>query len=156
MIITYKLVGVIEDYSDVLVHRLLRKAQTSGRTKSCKQVPVQDLKHRIFGTDPYLTEWLLHKNKANDERYSGNASRRVRRGSPLGELIWATLLMNNKPGELLPDEAYSDGPLELQGQLEQLSMLGQSFDCAIRSAAVGCAGATYAGSQGTKGSLMKG
>lgn len=138
MMLTYRLVRLIETHSDALASSLLHKVQRSQRTEGYHNVPPDELKRRVHEIYLHLGEWLLDKSEADIERrYSEIGARRLRQGVPLSQLIWAILLTKDTLWDFILDESVPDRPVEIFGKQELLQLLDHFFDRAIHAAAVG-------------------
>jgi hypothetical protein len=138
MILTYRLVRLIETHSDALAASLLQKVQKSDQTDAYCKVPLEELKERVRDIYLHLGEWLLGKSDADIERrYTLIGVRRAQQGVPLCQLIWAIVLTKNNLWEFILDESAPDRPVEIFGKQELLQLLNHFFDCAIHAAAIG-------------------
>jgi hypothetical protein len=147
MMLTYRLVRLIETHSDVLASGLLHKVQHSQRTQAYGRVPPEELKQRVYEVYRHLGEWLLDKSEAEvEQRYTQIGTRRAQQGVPLSQLIWAIILTKDNLWEFILDESFPDRPVEIFGRQELLQLLDQFFDRAIHAAALGyerAAGASF-------------
>jgi hypothetical protein len=138
MILTHRLVRLIETHSDKLAEALLCKVRQSSALPSYHHVPSGELEERVREIYRHLGEWLLGKGKAEIERrYVEIGVRRHSQGVPLSELIWAIVLTK----ENLWDFLNRESPLGFDGEVfaedEILRMLDYFFDRAIYYAAKG-------------------
>ncbi len=138
MMLTYRLVRLIETHSEALAGSLLYKVQHSPYTTSYANVPPEELKERVFGIYEHLGDWLLGKKEADIERrYRAIGARRFQQQVPLNELVWAIVLTRENLWEFLTWESGMDRPVEVFAELELLHLVGQFFDRAIFYAAAG-------------------
>lgn len=138
MMITFRLVRLIESHSEALASSLLYKVQNSPFTKAYKNVPADELKERVHGVYLHLGDWLLGKKDVDIERrYRAIGSRRYHQRVPLNELVWAIVLTRENLWEFLTWESGLDRPIEVFAELELLHLVGQFFDRAIFYAAAG-------------------
>lgn len=138
MMLTYRLVNLIESHSAGLANSLLRKVQDCPSTRSFSKVPAHELERRVSEIYQHLGEWLLGKTEAElSQRYQQIGARRCQQGVPLSELIWAIVLTKENLWDFLKRESAPDRPVEVFAELEILELLDQFFDGAIHYAAMG-------------------
>jgi len=138
MMLTYRLVRLIETHSDALAANLLHRVERSQRTEAYGNVPADELKRRVQEIYLHLGEWLLDKSETDIERrYAEIGARRMRQGVPLNQLIWAILLTKDTLWDFILDESAPDRPVEIFSKQELLQLLDHFFDRAIHAAAVG-------------------
>jgi hypothetical protein len=138
MLLAYRLVRMIEMHSDALAQSLLAKVQTSHKTSAFSQVPVVELRQRVYEMYRHLGDWLLGKTEIDIEaRYKEIGGRRAAQGVPFSQVVEAIVLTKDNLWEFLMKEAAVDRPVEVFGELEMLQLLDQFFDRAIFYAAVG-------------------
>jgi hypothetical protein len=146
MMLTYRLVNLIETHSEELASSLLRKVQDSHSTRSYSEVPAHELERRVSEIYQHLGDWLLGKTELElSQRYQQIGARRCRQGVRLSELIWAIVLTKENLWDFLKREAAPDRPVEVFAELEILELLDQFFDRAIHYAAMGYEQASRAG-----------
>jgi len=145
MMLTYRLVRLIETNSDSLASGLLEKVQNSELTRSYRNVPPEELKQRAYEIYRHLGEWLLGKSVFDiEQRYEEIGTKRAHQGVPISELIWTILLTKENLWDFLKRESVIERPTEAFGELEMLQLLEQFFDRAIYYAAIGHERALYA------------
>ncbi|HTR64801.1 MAG TPA: protoglobin domain-containing protein [Terriglobales bacterium] len=139
MMLTYRLVHLIETHSDALAHGLLSKVQESPHTRDyCRNVPSDELKQRVYEIYRHLGEWLVGSSAGDvAERYMQIGARRARQEVPLSQLIWAIILTKENLWEYILNESSPDRVVEIFGKQELLQLLDKFFDQAIYFAAVG-------------------
>jgi hypothetical protein len=138
MILTYRLVHLVETHSDPLASRLLEKTRNSPFLPGYRDVPPDELRQRVYEIYRHLGDWLLGKNEADIEnRYAEIGERRARQHVPLSQLIWAIMLTKDNLWEFVQQEAVLDRPVEVFSEFELLQLTNQFFDRAIYYAAVG-------------------
>jgi hypothetical protein len=138
MMLSHRLVHLIEEHSDALASGLLRKVQRSARTEAFRNVPHEEITQRTYEVYRHLGEWLLDKSETDIEQlYTQTGIRRAGQGVPLSQLIWAIILTKDNLWEFVLDESYPDRPVEIFGKQELLQLLDQFFDRALYGAAVG-------------------
>ena len=138
MMLTYKLVRLIETHSDTLAAGLLAKVRNSRRLGEYDKVPPEDLQQRVYEIYRHLGEWLLSNREIDlERRYVEIGARRAAQGVPLSQLTWAIILTKENLWDFLKGESAMERPAEVFGRLELLELLEQFFDHAIHYAAVG-------------------
>jgi hypothetical protein len=138
MMFSYRLVRLIEAHADALAGGLEEKVQFSSQVSHFRNIPVHELRERVYEIYRHLGEWLLGKNELDIEhRYREIGARRARQGVPLSEVIQAIVLTKENLWEFLKSEAVMDRAVEIMGELELLQMLEMFFDRAIYYAAIG-------------------
>jgi len=138
MMISYRLVRLIETHADTLAAGLEKKVTSSSELAHFRAVPGHELRERVYEIYRHLGEWLLGRNQADIEvRYREIGARRALQNVPLCELIQAIVLTKENLWDFLRSEAIMDRAVEILGELELLQMLEQFFDRAIYFAAVG-------------------
>lgn len=138
MMLTYKLVRLIETHSDTLAAGLLAKVRNSLRLGEYGSVPPEELQQRVYEIYRHLGEWLLGRREIDlERRYIEIGARRAAQGVPLSQLIWAIILTKENLRDSLKGESAMERPPEVFGRLELLELLEQFFDRAIHYAAIG-------------------
>lgn len=138
MMLTYKLVRLIETHSDTLAAGLLAKVRNSLRLGEYGSVPPEELQQRVYEIYRHLGEWLLSRREIDlERRYIEIGARRAAQGVPLSQLIWAIILTKENLLDFLKGESAMERPPEVFGRLELLELLEQFFDRAIHYAAIG-------------------
>jgi hypothetical protein len=138
MMLSYRLVRLIETHADTLAAGLEKKVLSSAYVTCFHTIPPHELRERVYEIYRHLGDWLLGKNKVDiEQRYREIGARRALQKVPLAELIQAIVLTKENLWEFLKDEAVLDRAVEIMGELELLQMLEQFFDRAIYFAAVG-------------------
>jgi len=138
MLLTYRLVRLIETHSDALAAGLLARVRSSPRLSGYSQVPPEELQQRVYEIYHHLGEWLLGKREIElERRYREVGGRRAAQGVPLSELMWAIILTKENLWEFVNRESGMDRPPEVFSHLELLELLEGFFDRAIHYAAVG-------------------
>lgn len=138
MMLSYRLVRLIETHADALATGLERKVMNSASVGCFRTIPTHELRERVFEIYRHLGEWLLGKNQVDIERrYREIGARRASQKVPLAEVIQVIVLTKESLWDFLKSEAVVDRAVEIMGELELLQMLEQFFDRAIYFAAVG-------------------
>ncbi len=138
MILTYKLVRLIETHADALATSLVAKVYDSPRLPEYRKVPVEDLKNKVGEIYSHLGEWLSTRSESDiQQRYTQIGAQRALQGVPLSQLNWTIVLTKENMWDFLRHGPVSEDLVGLSGELEMLQLLDQFFDRAIYFAAVG-------------------
>lgn len=138
MMFSYRLVRLIEAHADDLAAGLEERVLNNPQVNHFRQIPVHELRERVYEIYRHLGEWLLGKNELDIEnRYREIGSRRAQQKVPLSEVLQAIVLTKENLWEFLKSEAVMDRAVEIMGELELLQMLEMFFDRAIYYAALG-------------------
>jgi hypothetical protein len=139
MMMWYRLVRLIETHSQSLSPSLLDQVQGSERTRTYqKNVPVEELKERVYEIYHHLREWLIGKDESRlEQRYLQIGARRACQRVPMSEMTWVIILTKENLLEFIKKESVMERPVEVFGELEMLQLLEQFFDRAIYHAIVG-------------------
>ena len=138
MILSYKLIQLIEAHSEALSLGLLEKVTKSPRLPDYLKVPPSDLSQRVAEIYRHLGEWLETKSEHDIEtRYTEIGARRAAQGVPLSQLTWTIILTKENLWEFLKRETLAEDLREVMGELEMLQLLDQFFDRAIYYGAIG-------------------
>jgi hypothetical protein len=138
MLLSYRLVKLIETHSDELTAGLVEKLRTDPKTCHYGAEPTQEFKEKVAEIYQHLGEWLLGRTEGDIERrYVEIGHRRREQGVDLSQLICAINLVKAHLLQFLKTENIVQKPVELLGEMEVLQLLEQFFDRAIYYAAVG-------------------
>lgn len=138
MILTYKLVELIESNSDQLANNLVEKVRNSPFLPEYRNVPPVELKERVKGIYSHLGEWLESRKEEDiAARYTEIGARRAEQDVPLSQLNWTIILTKENLWEYLKRSNVAADLRDLTGELEMLQLLDQFFDRALYFAAVG-------------------
>ena len=138
MMLSYRLVRLIESHAEELAAALEEKATTHPQVTHFRAIPAHELRERVYEIYRHLGEWLLGKNELDiEQRYRKIGARRAQQRIPLSEVVQAIVLTKENLWEFLQSEAVEDRAVEIMGELELLQMLEMFFDRAIYYAAVG-------------------
>jgi hypothetical protein len=130
--IALRLVRLIEAHSNELASGLLKKFQTSPRTRDLQKVPANELLDRSHEIYRNLSDWLLHtKEDEIERRYFELGVRRASQEVALSDLCWAIMLTKEHLWDFLEEQGFLKSPLEMLGELELLRLLDQFFDRAL-------------------------
>lgn len=130
--IAVRLVRLIERHSDELTDELLRKFQSSPRTRDLQKVPAHELRSRSAEILRNLSDWLLSKsNHEVESRYRQIGALRASQNVSLAHVCWGIVLTKEHIWNFLQREGFLRGPLEIFGEMELLRLLDQFFDRAI-------------------------
>jgi hypothetical protein len=138
MILTHRLVRLIERHSEELSSALVLHVSQSPALPSYRNVPVEELHQRVSDLYQHLGDWLLGKAEVDiRKRYAELAARRYHQGVPLSELIWAILLTKENLWDFLNRESFPGFEAVVLAEHEWFRMLDKFFNHAIHYAAIG-------------------
>ncbi|HYE25237.1 MAG TPA: histidine kinase N-terminal domain-containing protein [Clostridia bacterium] len=128
----------IERHADALSTALVHKLQTSERTPSFRQVPVDELRGDIFELYQHLTEWLATKTEGDvRQRQHRLGAFRAKQHIPIEEFLWAIILSKRNILEHMESEIESTTVYKLIVEVDFVRTLDEFFDRAIYHAICG-------------------
>jgi hypothetical protein len=138
MMLSYRLVRLIESHAGALAEGLEQKVKASVQVTHFRDISAQEMRERVYEIYRHLGEWLLGKNELDiEQRYREIGARRAQQNVPLSEVVQAIVLVKENLWEFLKSEAVAESAVEILGELELLQMLEMFFDRAIYYAVVG-------------------
>ncbi len=142
MIVTTRLVRLIETHAAPLTERLAERLRTDPRTAAYRRLDDREIRSRTERVYRNLGLWL---DQASDERveaeYLQLGRERRREGIPLSHVVAALLLTRRTLWEFVESEAAGDTALDLRQQLDLELLVVRFFDRAIYHAVRGYEGA---------------
>ncbi|HZO31049.1 MAG TPA: hypothetical protein VFH48_34205 [Chloroflexota bacterium] len=138
MMISVRLVAMIEDHADQLTAGLVNDLRQHPRVQGYHRLALQELHTRAYDVYHNLGKWVARGSESEVElTYTDLGRRRYREGIPLSEVIFALLLTKSHLLEYVKTSGLSDTALDLYQELELIQMVSQFFDKAIYHAARG-------------------
>jgi hypothetical protein len=138
VMLSYRLVRVVEYHADSLAASLVHKVHASERTTAYRNIPSEELKARVHEIYHHLGKWMIDRSAPEIEQlYIAIGSRLAEQGVPLSELIWAITLTKQNLCEYIDDVTFPGRITELADKQEILQLLNEFFDEATHAAAVG-------------------
>jgi len=138
MILTHRLVRLIETHSDNLADALVYRVRQSPALPSYSNVSPEELKQRVCEIYQHLGEWMLGRTEGDIERrYVEIGARRFHQGVPLSELIWTIIQTKENLWDFLNRESFPGFEVEVLAEHEVFRMLDRFFNHAIHYAAMG-------------------
>jgi len=138
MILTHRLVRLIENHSNDLADALLFRVHQSPALHSYNNVSPEELKQRVGEIYQHLGEWLLGKTEKDiKRRYAEIGARRFDQGVSLSELIWAIIQTKDNLWDFLNRESFPGFEIEVLAEHELFRMIDRFFNHAIHYAAIG-------------------
>jgi hypothetical protein len=138
MMLSYRLVRLIESHAGALAEGLEQKVKASVQVTHFRDISAQEMRERVYEIYRHLGEWLLGKNELDiEQRYREIGARRAQQKVPLSEVVQAIVLVKENLWEFLKSEAVAESAVEILGELELLQMLEMFFDRAIYYVVVG-------------------
>ena len=136
--IDLRLARLIENHADQLARGLVKKVQTSERTRDFRDIPQNELETKVGEIYHHISDWLLTKTDSDIElRFTNVGELRAREGISFTQLLWALTLTKEHLWGFLQREALVDRAVDLYGELQLLWLLDQFFDRAIYYATIG-------------------
>jgi hypothetical protein len=138
MMISVRLVAMIEDHAEQLTAGLVNDLQRNPRVRGYHRLPLQELHNRAYDVYHNLSKWVARGSESEIELvYTDLGRRRYREGIPLSEVTFALLLTKEHLQEYVKTSGLSDTALDLYQELELVQMVSTFFDRAIYHAARG-------------------
>jgi hypothetical protein len=138
MLAVRRLVELIESHIEQLSRELREKAWNAPQCSDLHKVPGDELEARTREIYRNLCDWLLDKAETEVERrYTELGARRAQFGVSYSHVYWAITATKQHVYGFIQREGLSDNAMELRGELELLHLLGQFFDHALYSIALG-------------------
>lgn len=136
--LSQKLVMLIEDHADQLTAGLIDELQRHPRTGGYHQLSRSELHQRAYDVYRNLGQWLLGKSEREIEAsYTDLATRRLREGIALSNVICALTLTKNHLIDYVKRAGLANTALDLYAELELVRAVSQFFDKAIYYTAYG-------------------
>jgi hypothetical protein len=138
LMLTYKLVHLIEYHSGNLAASLQHRVEHSERAGSYRNVPPQELQKVVSEIYHHLGTWLLNKTESDiQQRYTAIGARRAEQRVPLSELVWVIVLTKRNLYEFINDMSFPGRSVDAAEKQEMLQRLDQFFEHAIHAAVSG-------------------
>lgn len=137
VLLTYRLVKLIETHSDGLARTLQHKIEACERCSAYKNLPEGELTRVVGEMYSGMGQWLTAKSEADiEKRYTRIGQLRAKQQVPLSQVLWTIALVKENLWEYVQTNNLGT-PVELFGELEILQLLDQFFDRAMYYAAFG-------------------
>jgi hypothetical protein len=151
VMLTHKLINLIQYHSENLAASLLNQVQMSERSGSYRSVPPAELKEVVYEIYHKLGTWLLHKTDIDiEQRYLAIGARRVEQNVALNELVWVIVLTKRNLWRFIDDVSFPGRAADNTEKQEMVLLLDQFFDEAIHAAIVGYESAAQKKSRSTQ------
>ena len=138
MMISVRLVAMIEDHAEQLTSGLVNDLQRHPRVRGYHRLAPLELHNRAYDVYHNLSKWVGRGSESEIElSYTDLGRRRYREGIPLSEVIFALLLTKEHLLTYVRTSGLADTALDLYQELELVQMVSQFFDKAIYHAARG-------------------
>lgn len=132
VLLSGRLVRLIEDHAEELTHGLLDDLATNACTPAYHRIPRDELHHRIYDVYRNLGEWLAHNTEESVEAtYRELGKRRHSEEVPLSEVVCALTLTKYHLREFIRLRGLIDSAVELYQEQEFQRLVGRFFDRAI-------------------------
>ncbi|HEY6338817.1 MAG TPA: hypothetical protein VIW68_10010 [Candidatus Sulfotelmatobacter sp.] len=140
-----RVVRLIESHGDEIADGVLKKLQCSSRTTDFRNIPPRELRQRILEILQHLSEWLLCKSESEiEQRYQEIGRMRAGQNISFADFCWSLIFTKERIWDFVQQQGYSQGPLEIYGEMELLRLLSQFFE---RATCYGAKGYEIARSQ---------
>ena len=138
VMISARLVAMIEDHAEQLTSGLVRNLERHPRTGGYHTLAHSELHDRAYDVYHNLSKWVTRGSESEVESsYADLGRRRRQEGIPLDQVVFALLLTKDHLLEYVRTSGLSDSALDLYQELELLRVVGQFFDRAIYHAVRG-------------------
>lgn len=139
MIITYRLVHLIEEDAAEMASALVEKIQQDPHAEGYfEHVPAPELWKRVHEIYRHLGEWLTTRTTSDVEtRYREIGARRAAQGVELSKLLYAILATKEFLWEYVLARQHMENVYEVLGEMEMQMMLDQFYNRAVYFAALG-------------------
>lgn len=132
LMVSRKLVRMIEEHAEQITQGLLKDIQTNPKTSSYHQFSVEEMHTRAYTVYKNLGEWLIDTTGAKaQQRYLDLGRRRFKEKIPVSQVVFALVLTKNHLLKYLKTFGLVDTALELHRELELFSLVTEFFDKAI-------------------------
>ena len=127
-----RLVHMIEDHADELLHGLMDDLQANPRTPSYHSLKREDLRGRLHDVYHQLGGWLSEATEERVETVYGELGRkRHAEGIPLSEVVFALTLAKYHLRDFIRTRGLVDSAVELYQEQELHRLVGRFFDRAV-------------------------
>ncbi len=133
-----RLVHLIEQHADQLTLGLLKQLKSDPRTTSFRTLADEDIRHVAFKIYGHLGEVL--EGRAREEfahQFEDLGRRRCREGVPIAEMMWAVILNKKTVLAYIHNNEWGGTALEVLGEEQLMSRIGQFYNDAIYYTAMG-------------------
>lgn len=127
-----QVIRIIESHAEELTVGIVERLRGSSHTPAYKTVPPEELHHRLFEIYHDLGHWLLgNMEQTVQSRYEAVGKQRYKEDVPLGQVLWAQVLIKEHLRDAIGDAMSADSALELHREREILRLIGRFFDRAL-------------------------
>lgn len=127
-----RVVRMIELHSDELAADVVERLRHSSRTAEYLKLPKDELRHDAARIYRHLGDWLLTKSETEVEfSYTQLGMARARQGIPIGDFVWALIIIKENLWRYLQANLTADRAFELYGELEFAQLVNRFFDRAL-------------------------
>jgi hypothetical protein len=138
MLLSTRLVRMIEDHADGLTQGIVEILRTNTRTASYQRLPEADVHRRAFGVYRNLGKWLTAMSDEEiEESYRNLAVARHEEHIPLSEVIYALTFTKYHLRDYISASGIIDSAVALAQEQELQFLIGRFFDKAIYYTAKG-------------------
>ena len=127
-----QVIRIIESHAEELTEGVMEKLRSSSHTPAYHSVPREELHYRPFEIYHDLGHWLLgNMEQTVQTRYEALGKQRYKEGVPLGQALWAQVLIKEHLRDAIGNAMSADSALELHREREILRLIGRFFDRAL-------------------------
>ena len=131
-VLSDQVIRIIESHAEELTGGVVERLRSSSHTPAYHTVPAEELHHRLFEIYHDLGHWLLgNMEQSVQVRYEDVGKQRCKEGVPLGQVLWALVLIKEHLRDAIGDAISADSALELHREREMFRLIGRFFDRAL-------------------------
>ncbi len=132
MLLSTRLVRIIEDHADGLTKGIVKVLRTNPKTTAYQRLSEADVHRRAYGVYRNLGNWLTAMSDDEiEESYRNLAKERQREDIPLSEVIYALTLTKYHLRDYISASGMIDTTMALAQEQELQFLIGRFFDKAI-------------------------
>lgn len=132
MLLSSKLVGMIENHAEDLTRGVIEDLKTNSKTPCMHQLSDQELHDQSYQVYRNLSQWLLElSDEAIMDFHYKLARHRFEEGIPLNEIVFAHILKKYHLRDYIRISGTVDSAADLLQEQELHHLIGSFFDKAI-------------------------
>jgi hypothetical protein len=127
-----QVIRIIESHADELTDGVVERLRCSSHTPAYHTLSREELHRRLFQIYHDLGHWLLGNVEETVQiRYEAIGTQLYKEGVPLGQVLWAQVLIKEHLRDAIADAMSADSALDLHREREILRLIGRFFDRAL-------------------------
>jgi len=131
-VLSDQVIRIIESHAEELTEGVMEKLRSSSHTPAYHSVPREELHRRLFEIYHDLGHWLLgNMEQSVQSRYEAVGRERYKEHVPLGQVLWAQVLIKEHLRDAIGTAMSADSAVELYREREVLRLIGRFFDRAL-------------------------